>query len=92
MASDHSQNSTPLFRSRRRRRFWRRGGSATETGIGLDSRREGSRRGGSCRRGNKAGAYSDSECSPPTWRHYFTDPNTENKSSTQSQVKKIHGR
>ncbi|XP_071534393.1 uncharacterized protein [Panulirus ornatus] len=36
-------------------------------------RREGSSHGGGEGGG---GAYSDSECSPPTWRHYLTDANS----------------
>lgn len=60
MASDHSQTSTPLFRWRRRKRFGRRGGGGH--GVGET--------------GGGGGAYSDSECSPPTWRHYFTDANS----------------
>ncbi|KAK3880528.1 hypothetical protein Pcinc_014992 [Petrolisthes cinctipes] len=31
------------------------------------------------------GAYSDSECSPPTWRHYLTDANS-NKMTTMGQT------
>ncbi|KAK8742350.1 hypothetical protein OTU49_001821 [Cherax quadricarinatus] len=41
------------------------------------------RRGGSTQGGGEGGggAYSDSECSPPTWRHYLTDANSNKMTS-----------
>ncbi|XP_047478127.1 stAR-related lipid transfer protein 13-like isoform X2 [Penaeus chinensis] len=72
LASDHSQTSTPLFRWRRRKRFGRRGGSGH--GVGET--------------GGGGGAYSDSECSPPTWRHYFTDANSNKMAQTTGSEKR----
>ncbi|XP_076055678.1 rhoGTPase activating protein isoform X2 [Oratosquilla oratoria] len=43
------------------------------------------RRGGGDDGGGGGGAYSDSECSPPTWRHYLTDANS-NKMATLTQT------
>ncbi|KAF2364109.1 START domain [Trinorchestia longiramus] len=92
LTSDQSQNSTPLFRSRRRKRFLpsqddtcARGGdlhsdmsggksvhSVKSGGGGSSSRSGGS--GKSCdSRGSDAGAaFSDSECSLPTYRSRVT--------------------
>lgn len=80
VASDQSQSSTPLFHGRRRRRFWGHGGSAH--GVEGGGGGSGGERGG-------GGAYSDSECSPPTWRHYFTDANS-NKMTPTDQDPSAH--
>ncbi|KAB7497675.1 Alpha-L-fucosidase, partial [Armadillidium nasatum] len=66
LASDQSQASTPMFRSRRRKRFWRRGFSGDVVGTtfsGDDTPNV----------GNMSCAYSDSECSPKTWRHRLSN-------------------
>uniref|UniRef100_A0A2P2I3D8 Rho GTPase-activating protein 7-like n=1 Tax=Hirondellea gigas TaxID=1518452 RepID=A0A2P2I3D8_9CRUS len=95
LASDQSQTSTPLFRSRRRKRFFstkedsrsNASDQSAQSGLSLQSERSGESRGGFDGGG---GVCSDSECSPPNIRHYLVETSVNTMNDLNQQRKVTH--